>query len=166
MQDKSYLKILLLICFMLPLNNLFSQKLEEKLNIVGVWQENDSLLTAGLQNIYRFYPDGQFRFIVSSYDYLSRLIGLYGNYKIKDNILYLKVTSAKEFVGGEITYGDEADYNNWAYKGSKEKITKYKIPKEFDLEIKVCPDDIEIKCIRLNYLKFYKISPNPGAYNK
>jgi hypothetical protein len=166
MQYKCYLTILLLTLFIFPSTNIFSQKLETKLNIVGLWQENDSLLTAGLQNVYRFYPNGKFRFTVSSYDYLARLNSLYGNYKIKNNVLYLEVISAKEFVDGEITYGDEADYNDWAYKGSKEKITKFKIPKVFDLEIKVCQNNSDIKCIRLNYLKFYKISSNPDAYNK
>ncbi len=161
MSNKS---IILLIFMLLPFKNPLAQNIEIEKNIIGVWQENDSLVSSGLKNVYRFYSNGKFRFDVSSYNYLSRLISLSGKYKIRNNSLYLRVLEIKEAKGGEITYGDEADYNNWNYYNYKEKVITCNPAKDFSLRIKICAESKDVKCLRLNYLKFYKISSNPAAF--
>jgi hypothetical protein len=156
--------IFLLLFLLLTFKSILAQNVIAQKDIIGLWQQNESMLTSGLDNVYRFYSDGKFSFDVSSYNYLSRLRSLNGEYKVQNNILYLKVLEVKEVVGGEVTYGDEADYNNWNYEGSKEKVTIYKKPKEFSLSLELCKESKNMMCIRLNYLKFYKIDANPKAH--
>lgn len=157
-------KLFLLICcifLFITKSNPQSKELQSS-DLIGLWQVNNTLVAAGLDDCYRFYKDGRFRFEVSSFNYLSRLVSVSGTWQLKDKELHLTVTEAVESVGGEVTFGDEADYNNWNIAGTKRVKKKYDKPKEYILPIQNC-DKGKVKGINLDYLKFFRISSNPDA---
>lgn len=158
------ISFLLVCCIFLFTSKSNSQSKElQSSDLIGLWQVTNTLVAAGLDDCYRFYKDGRFRFEVSSFNYLSRLVSVSGTWQLKNNKLHLIVTEAVESVGGEVTFGDEADYNNWNIVGTKRVKKKYDKPKEYILDIENC-DKGKVKCINIDYLKFFRISSNPDAH--
>lgn len=133
--------------------------------LIGVWQVNDTIMAAGLDDVYRFYPDGSFNFDVG-YGYVSRLIRVVGTYSIEKDLILFNVSEVIESEGGEISFGDdESDYNNWTYINDYAKIKKYKKRKDFYAELLVISKDgIKEKCIKLQNIFYYKINDNPNAF--
>jgi len=133
--------------------------------IIGVWQENDSLLASGLDNVYRFYNDSTFSFDVG-YGYLTRLLSLRGKYLINKNTLNLTVTETIESEGGEISFGDNnSDELRWMYVNDHGKRLRQQKPKTFSIPLSFKLSEIkEISYIKIAYQKYYKISKDPHAY--
>lgn len=130
--------------------------------IVGTWQENDTLVAAGLKDTYRFFDNGNFEFWVSTFNYLSKLQKLNGQYKIESDIIVLNVKNIVEIVDGELSFGDEStDYNNWTFINSRILSKNLIKPKIFKVKF----DHFEkSNIIKIDYKEFYKISDDPKAY--
>lgn len=155
---------LLIFCVFLITSKSNSQSKElQSSDLIGLWQVNNTLVAAGLDDCYRFYKDGRFHFEVSSFNFLSRLVSVSGTWQLKDKELHLTVTEAVESVGGEVTFGDEADYDNWNIVGSKRVKKKYDKPKEYILDIENC-DKGKVKCINIDHWKYFRITSNPDAH--
>lgn len=89
---------LILIVFLQTSNFTFSQNSTK--NIIGLWQENDSVVTSMYRDTYRFELNGKFVFNPNEYDGLNRIISIKGTYKIKKDKLILLPSHMKELIGG------------------------------------------------------------------
>ena len=116
---------LILLVFLQSSNFTFSQNSTK--NIVGLWQEKDSVVTSMYHDTYRFGLNGKFVFKPNEYDGLNRIVSLIGTYKIKKDKLLLLPSQMKELIGGypirsEITTLSDT----WEIQGARIKIIKLK----------------------------------------
>jgi hypothetical protein len=148
----------LFITYFFVLNNVIAQTQNDK-SIIGVWQKRDALVAAGLNDTYRFYPDGKFSFEPSTFNYLSRVREIIGTYFVKDSILALKITKYVVYENGKLIYGDN-DY--WEFENESERTINVdkKEQEEYDATINYIKKDV----LKINVTKYYKLSSNPDKY--
>jgi len=116
---------IILFVFLQISNFTFSQNSTK--DIIGLWQENDSVVTSMYHDTYRFELNGKFIFNPNEYDGLNRIVSLIGTYKIKKDKLILLPSQMKELIGGykirsEITTLSDT----WEIQGAKIKTIKLK----------------------------------------
>lgn len=132
--------------------------------IVGTWQATDTLVAAGLKDSYRFFSNGNFEYRVSTFNNLSKLNCIQGQYKIESNNLIFVVKKIVEIVDGELSFGDEStDYNNWTYINNRLVDINLIAPKIFKVKFDY---SLKFKCIKIDYKEFFKISDDPSAYGE
>jgi len=56
-----------------------SQFAVDSKDLIGVWQERDTTLSAGWQARYQFFSDGTFTFNMSQYDWLNPIRSIHGH---------------------------------------------------------------------------------------
>lgn len=131
-------------------------------DLVGVWQEQDSIVAAGLKDSYRFFQDKNFIFETSRFNYVSRLNKIQGKYRLKENILFLKIEKITENLGGILCFGDN---NYWEFENESTKTYQNNDCGEIDFDISIIlGKNKEIKMIKINNINFYKISSNPNEF--
>ena len=133
----------------------------QKSALVGTWQIHDTLISAGMGDTYRFYPNGAFNYDFGAFNFNSRLININGRYKINGDTIFYEVEKLTESKQGEISFGDEgSDYNNWTIIKDKYITTKLNVKKTFTTIFKL---SLNKKTLTIEGVTFYKISSNPNA---
>lgn len=70
-------------------------------DLVGIWQRGE-VLAAGWNDVYRFFPDGRFRFHGNQMDLTKRELERSGTWSLKGMTLELKVQKRIVLQGGRI----------------------------------------------------------------
>lgn len=132
--------------------------------IVGTWQAADTLVAAGLKDSYRFFSNGNFEYRVSTFNNLSKLSCIKGEYKIEYNNIIFTVKKIVELIDGELSFGDEStDFNNWDYINEREVDVSLIKPKIFKVRFDYL---VKSKSIKIDYKEFFKLSDDPKAYSE
>lgn len=131
--------------------------------LIGVWQEGDSILSAGWEDAYAFFPDGKFDFYTSQYSYLTQIRSLHGYYRVSHDTLYTEIDSRTELVGGRVARGDPQIEGEWELDGGKWKVIKQR-PRWEGISMTICTKGGARPCFSLMGDKFFKISDNPKYY--
>ena len=86
-----------------------------KKNLLGVWQRGTKLVGDGLNQNFRFYPDGTFALNFDNGDEDLRIIwALKGRYRLVENKLYLTIVYRTVVEGGHIEIsGSSEDLDNF-----------------------------------------------------
>ena len=137
------------------------KSLINKNEIIGIWQEGNPDVAAGLGNAYRFYKD-KFVFQVSQFNSLSRLLKIKGKYEILDSVLILKVNKIVEAINGKYNYNSD-EFNSWSYDNYKSKEIDYPL-QEIRLTIVRCTKQNNNICVEINGIKYFRIDKNPDAF--
>lgn len=153
-------------------NNTDTSILNEK-NIIGVWQFNSDVLVSTsykaatnlIDKNFRFYGDGKFVLTFKSEDHINRLRIIRGSYRLANGLLYLKIVSHDEIVGGELEISGTSNELFDIY-GGKLKTIINKESDERPLYIARCKttEMTNSLCIQIENEKYYKVSDNPEAY--
>jgi len=143
--------------FLLIVGQVYCQttKLVEN-RIVGTWQKDSKIIGSGLAQYFRFFSNDKFVFKTSSFEDARMLNALKGNYKLKDNKLFFKITS-KIINNGNVEIGEPGFEPLFQMDGKLKKVV-IKHPKTIDCEIKFISDEH----IVINNENYYKVSNNPN----
>ncbi|MCE4563823.1 hypothetical protein INQ51_05830 [Maribellus sp. CM-23] len=157
---KTYLLILI---FALNTFQLFSQEstLTSK-DLIGIWQADSKNVDRFWNDSYAFFKDGTFGFLPSQFDGLQRIIGINGQYEVKDNQLILTVKSTHEKVGGKLVrskYTTKSD--SWQVIDFETKELNIKAEPAILLLEKCEGDSTSVKCILIDKRKYYKQIDDP-----
>jgi hypothetical protein len=165
------MRLLFLLCILLPINSCAhrQQRVDTGISnseLIGIWQADNNDEGSGWSDVYRFFNDGKFIFNPSQYDGLKRIIAINGTYRIKDNILYLNITSTTEMFGGNIvrstltTLSDSLEIS-----GGRINEVKYPDREEELIEIQdYLVIEIKKTFIVLDNRRYFKMRNDPTEY--
>ena len=157
-------KLILLIIIIIGINIYNSNALDFKKEIIGTWQENDSEISAGYQNLFRFYKDGKVTFHVSDYNNISIIRGVEGEYKINKDSIYLKILYVNKFRSGTVRFGEFNDIDDMALVFEGDSLSKENIKEPF---FQLLPYKIEFKkkkafSLDIGGFKYFKLNDDPN----
>jgi translation initiation factor IF-1 len=120
----------------------------------------DTLIAAGMKDVYRFYSDGTFIFDFGEFNYNSCFSSIMGKYKIDSKCIIFEVEETSEYINQKVTFGGDADYNSWCSSSGKLIRKKIKVIESDTVSVEVSQDK---KTINIAGLVYYKISDDPNA---
>lgn len=132
--------------------------------LVGVWQADDSVLSADLQKAYRFYSNGTYEFNTNEYDLLHRILSFRGTYRVEGTFLYTTITSRKELVGGSISRGGTEEEGEWVLQGGTVQQILQDSVEEAALIERCTGRTSEYPRVLIHARRYYKLSDNPNDY--
>ncbi|MBI5324391.1 MAG: hypothetical protein HZB41_03790 [Ignavibacteriae bacterium] len=156
-------KLILLIIIFFGIHISYSKALDFRKEIIGTWQENDSVISAGYQNLFRFYKDGKVTFHVSDYNNISIIRSVEGEYKINKDSIYLKILYVNKFLNGTVRFGEFNDIDDMPLVFEGDSLTKENIKEPYFQPI---PYKIELKkrksfSIDIGGFIYYKLNDDP-----
>jgi hypothetical protein len=130
-------------------------------DLIGYWQYYDSTITDGLMNYFRFENNHHFIYRVNSYDRLSIIRGVEGEYNISKDSIYLKIIYINNWENGVLEFGNTLDdgANNLQYKHGKENKTKKLNPSYQALPFNIkYTETKKILSIEIGGFEYFKIN--------
>ena len=113
--------------------------------IIGLWQENDSVVTSMYHDTYRFELSGRFIFKPNEYNGLNRINSISGMYKIKNDRIIMTPLKMNERIGGYPTRSEITTLSDsWEIQGAKLKMIKLKKRKSQSATIKISQNENSI----------------------
>ena len=146
------MKKIIFFGFLIMFNFTFSQNKE--ISILGLWQQNDSIVSSMYYDTYQFHSNGTFVFKPNEYNGLNRILSINGTYKLKNDKLILTPLKTEELIGGypvrsEITTLSDS----WEIKGAQKVIRYIKKRKPQITNLKFIQNE---KCILIDCIKYFK----------
>ena len=135
-------------------------------NLIGVWQEKDSIVGSGLRAFYVFLPNNSFYYFTNGYDNLNPLVNISGTFAIKNESINFKIKKYKIRTDFNIISTEPAwKFGEFAIDkgGLKEVINKD--TSEIVHSIKSCNlKSKNRKCIVINNVKFFRVYDDPNKF--
>jgi len=129
--------LILLIWMAILVSNVSGQSKKETnyldgKDLVGVWQRNFQAVGNGLQQNFRFFPDGKFEVhFADEQDDARDIYQLKGTYRLVKNALYLTIRSRVVYENGKMEIsGSNEDGNIFQYNGGVSREIPEPDPKE------------------------------------
>ena len=134
--------------------------------IVGVWQEKTAQMADAWLACLQFYKDGKFAYHRSQYEDLNPFLSIYGQYRIKGNMLYLKVKYRREWRAGDlISPSPGLQPGIFVLDGGKAvTVPQQDSTREIAVALGKCDVNSASPCILFNRDSYFRVSPNPGYY--
>ncbi len=129
--------------------------------IVGIWQEGDSVVAAMYTESYQFFANGKFVFHTNSFDALERIKEIKGDYRLNADTLYLTATSRVELVGGTVQPGQPPVSGDWEIDDYTLKEIKQIPPPAVNYIIIEKCEKKSSNCLLFNKVPYYKTDSNP-----
>ena len=129
--------------------------------LIGCWQANSPVVSAGPDSCYRFFKDCRFIFEFSSYIQPNRILELHGKYSMQNNSIFFSVLNRVEYSNGSVLI-EPLSNTGWTIENGKKITIKQTNQQPQETYINLCPQTPDkITCIEIGSIKFYKMSPNP-----
>jgi hypothetical protein len=136
--------------------------------LIGTWQREDSLLSDGLQDVFRFYKNNKFRFNISQYKWDNPVKLIMGDFKINNTEIILKIKELTYYDLSEIYIADllEESATPWIFPSHDKYKHKLKLRKKFILTIKINKNYLsDYYTLELNNFTYYKLNDDPDYLN-
>jgi len=141
--------------------------------LIGVWQEGSATVGDALRKNFQFFPDGRFVLNFSQYDDIATVRALGGKYKFDSSGLYLMAEYRKEIVGGTYEKGNPGvDNDEFVLTGGKLTTIRQKVDSDSYVDpyiLSPCKKEKRVAghaCVLICNNIYYKLSDNPGLYEK
>lgn len=128
--------------------------------MVGIWQVSENV-AAGMNDLYRFYSNGNFVFENNQMVWSKRNISYSGKWKIKNGKMILTVLKETVVVGGRKVKSDMSA-DGYEIQGGRELTRKLKTTKTETLG-KLQQGELT-KFITIGKTKYWQLSNNPKDY--
>ena len=162
--------VIILLLFLLFLGKGAKSSEEGKIDrkeLIGIWHIMP-VLGSGWNDNYHFFQDGTFRYDYNEMDGEKRIINKSGNWSVKDNKLFLKITKKTVITGGEFIKASGSIATDYEIiKGIIEEV-ELSSPEEiiYPLDsIKKDPENPHLFMIKIGGVKFWKFSNDPERIN-
>ncbi|MBB6099075.1 hypothetical protein HNR42_002511 [Deinobacterium chartae] len=132
-------------------------------DLTGVWQNRPSL-GAGWGDVYVFYPNGRVEFRISQFDCESRNRGKSGRWRLEGQKVHIYFQTRLYLDGGALEPALGSCSTALSLEGAVERERPLRYPRHVVLEAKVLKDASPYPVIKLNNLRFWKLSPDPSGY--
>lgn len=132
------------------------------INLVGVWQENDTIEGSGLLQNFQFFNDGRFELnLCNPNEDIRDIIAIKGRYRLIGDSLMVTILSKNVIIGGQINLdGGGSETKMFTIEGGDIKEIYIENPKELSDPLYITI--ISPKCIRIENEIYYKISSDPN----
>lgn len=130
--------------------------------MVGIWQVSENV-AAGMNDLYRFFSNGNFVFEYNQMVWSKRNISYSGKWKIKNRKLILMITSETVVVGGRKVKSDMSA-DGFEIQGRRELMRKLKTAKTEIKDLGKLQQGELTKFITIGKTKYWRLSKNPKDY--
>ena len=130
--------------------------------LIGLWHASP-YVAAGMNDLYRFYPNGRFVFEYNQMVWSKRMISYSGKWRVHKEKLILTITKETVVVGGR-RIKSEMSADGYEIQDGKE-VTRILKPVKVEIKIlgKLRQGELT-KFISIGTRKYWRLSKNPKNY--
>lgn len=131
-------------------------------SLVGLWQDSP-MITAGWSDRYHFFPSGEYVFLPSQGDCLTRTVTEKGLWQIKNHQLVLEKKSVTKKVGGQIDKKASPCRNSEQLVNYTEETELMETPSVKSYSLKQCEtQEVDYyPCYSIDNIKYYRFDTDP-----
>ena len=130
-------------------------------SLVGVWQRDTNLISAGMNDTYHFYNDGTFILVFNEYNYIKSIQSISGKFVVNEKEICFELLTCSQIVG-EIKPGSAGFQDTWIFEGKEVRtIEQHSGPYCFEFSKSEASGAF---ILLIDRKKFFKVSDNPDSY--
>lgn len=143
---------------------------DDEQRMVGAWHLGAGV-GAGYSDMYRFYKDGTYKYVISQMVTDERNVAHAGKWFVLDGVLYLRIEREGTLVGGELVAAeDPGSASEKEIVGAEYKIRSLEECEAAEIELDfgspALAGDYGYAGVMMDDLDFYMLSPDPDDFSK